>query len=63
MISFSLSTTQEEKFNAWKEDIKEIFCEYGNFTYIFKPYGIGTSVIIYSELLQKSLDLSEVESW
>lgn len=63
MVNFSLSETQEEKFNIWKERIKEIFGEYGHFSFTFKPYGVGTSIYIYSDLLKEYLDLSEVESW
>lgn len=63
MISFALTSTQEEKFNVWKEEIKNLFGEYGNFSFSFKPYGMGTSVSIYSDLLKSSLDLSDVELW
>ena len=63
MVNFSLSETQEEKFNIWKERIKEIFGEYGYFSFTFKPYEMRTSIYIYSDLLKEYLDLSEVESW
>ena len=63
MITFSLTATQEEKFNIWKEHIKDIFNEYGEFTFSFTSYGIGDSVTVYSTLLKSALELTEIENW
>ena len=35
MKTFSLSETQEIKLEEWKEAIKKVFGEYGNYDYIF----------------------------
>jgi hypothetical protein len=63
MTKFELTKTQEEKLKDWKEAIKKVFGEYGQYDYIFTPTGIGDVVKIYSHLAKTTLDLTEVESW
>ena len=63
MKTFSLSETQEIKLEEWKEAIKKIFGEYGNYDYIFSPTGIGTCLKVYSHTAKTTIDLTEVENW
>ena len=63
MTKFELTKTQEEKLNGWKEAIKKVFGEYGQYDYIFTPTGIGDVVKVYSHLAKTTLDLTEVENW
>ena len=55
MKTFSLSETQEIKLEEWKEAIKKVFGEYGNYDYIFSPTGIGTCLKVIVILLRPLL--------
>lgn len=61
--AFVLTETQQAKLDEWKNHIKAVFGEYGNYEYIFKPNGIGVTVSVFSELADRELDLTEVENW
>jgi hypothetical protein len=60
---FKLDPDQIERLEAWKQKIKKKYKEYGTFTYSFTPYGMGTGVKVFSHLMKKSLDLSDVDKW
>ena len=62
-MEFDLCDDQIQKLDEWKKSIKIVFGEYGLFTYKFTPTGIGTSVEVYSELADVSLDLTEIDKW
>ena len=65
MLSFSLNEKQEKKLQEWKDAIKTIYGEYGNYTYSFRPTGIGGVVVVKSDLVGDDhfLDLTDEESW
>ena len=60
---FEMSPTQKEKLEEWKESIKKVYGQKGNFEYTFKPNGIGYSITVYSELANFELDLTEPENF
>jgi len=64
-LSFELSDTQMEKLDKWKNSIREIYGEYGQYTYMFIPNGIGEGVFVESSLIgpEYRLDLTEIENW
>mgnify|MGYP003475405952 CR=1 FL=1 len=62
-MKFELDEDQIKKLNIWKEAIKVVFGEYGNFEYTFSPTGIGDVVTVYSELAKQELDLTDVDRW
>jgi hypothetical protein len=62
-MEFTLNKKQEKELNIWKEKIKDLFGEYGLYTFKFTPNGIGTSIKIYSHLTKTELDLSFEEDW
>jgi len=63
MIKFELSEKQENKLKRWQAKIKKQFGKYGNYTFSFKPTGIGDVVEVHSDLLNEKLDLTDVSSW
>lgn len=62
-ITFTLDKDQVKKLEEWKSHIKGVFGECGNFTYTFKPTGIGEVVEVYSELAKVSIDLTDIDKW
>tara|TARA_R110000772_G_scaffold5691_2_gene20351 strand:- start:8864 stop:9052 length:189 start_codon:yes stop_codon:yes gene_type:complete len=62
-MKFELNEKQLKKLKKWQNAIKEVFGEYGNFEYRFTPCGIGDGVAVWSELAQKEIDLTDVDSW
>ena len=62
-MKFEITEEQEKKLKKWQEAIKEVFGEYGNYEYRFKPTGIGDSITVWSDLAQKSLNLTDVDTW
>lgn len=62
-MKFEMSETQREKLHEWQEAIGKVYGQKGNFEFTFKPYGIGYSVVVYSELADFELDLTEIENW
>lgn len=62
-MEFKLNNSQLTKLKEWQEKIKELFGEYGHFSYSFTPNGIGTTVKVLSHLTKTELDLTEIENW
>lgn len=62
-MEFKLNESQIERLKKWKESIKAEHGEYGHYKYAFSPNGIGMEVMVYSEVAQKFLDLSEPDKW
>lgn len=62
-MTFNLNDKQIEQLKEWQSKIKDLFGEYGNYDYIFTPFGMGTGVIVRSHLTKTELDLSNVEDW
>lgn len=64
MIRFELTETQEAELKEWKEAIKKVYGNYGTYEFRFShASGIGLSVVVYSDLAQTELDLTEIETW
>lgn len=62
-MKFELTDAQMVKLKEWQEKIKDLFGEYGNYTYSFTPTGIGDGVEVWSDLTKTKLDLTDVDTW
>lgn len=62
-MKFELDKEQLEKLNEWKEAIKKIYGEYGNYEYRFKHTGIGVSIKVYNDLADTIIDLTDIDKW
>jgi hypothetical protein len=60
---FSLNDKQEKELHEWKEKIKNLHGEYGNYAFRFVPTAIGTRIYIENNFVKELLDLSHVEDW
>ena len=61
--TFTLNEDQVKKLEEWQSHIKAIYGSYGNYEYTFSSSGIGQIVVVYSELADTELDLTDVDSW
>lgn len=61
--TFTLDENQVKKLEEWQSHIKAIYGSYGNYEYTFSSGGIGQNVVVYSELADTELDLTDVDSW
>lgn len=62
-MKFELTDAQVVKLKEWQEKIKDLFGEYGSYTYSFTPTGIGDGVEVWSNLTKTTLDLTDVDTW
>jgi len=62
-MKFELTARQEKELKEWQEKIKELYGEYGTYTFKFTPTGIGNGVVVYSHLTKLELDISHEEDW
>lgn len=62
-MKFEITDAQMVKLKEWQEKIKDLFGEYGSYTYSFTPTGIGDGVEVYSDLTKTKLDLTDVSTW
>lgn len=62
-MTFKLEPSQVEKLKEWQGHIKAIYGEYGDYEYRFSSNGIGDIVIVYSELADVTLDLTDIDTW
>ncbi len=62
-MKFELTEAQMVKLKEWQAKIKDLFGEYGHYTYSFSPTAVGDGVEVYSHLTKTKLDLSDVDSW
>ena len=60
---FELTARQEKELKEWQEKIKDLYGEYGTYTFKFTPTGIGNGVVVYSHLTKLELDISHTEDW
>jgi len=60
---FELTARQEKELKEWQEKIKDLYGEYGTYTFKFTPTGIGNGVVVYSHLTKLELDISHHEDW
>ena len=61
--TFTLDENQVKKLEEWQSHIKAIYGSYGNYEYTFSSSGIGQIVVVYSELADTELDLTDFDSW
>jgi hypothetical protein len=62
-MTFAISEVENEKLKEWKEKIKDLYGEYGTYTYSFTPTGIGSSIRVKSHLTGLELDITDLDSW
>jgi hypothetical protein len=62
-MKFELDKEQQLKLEVWQKKIKDLCGEYGLYDFIFTPYGIGTGLKVFSHLIKRELDLTNVENW
>ena len=62
-MKFELTARQEKELKEWQEKIKDLYGEYGTYTFKFTPTGIGNGVVVYSHLTKLELDISHEEEW
>jgi hypothetical protein len=62
-MKFEITEAQMVKLKEWQEKIKDLFGEYGNYTYSFTPTGIGDGVEVWSDLTKTKLDLTDIDTW
>lgn len=62
-MQFELTDSQMFKLKEWQEKIKDLFGEYGSYTYSFTPTGIGNGIEAYSHLTKTTLDLTDIDTW
>jgi hypothetical protein len=62
-MEFSLNEKELAALKEWQEKIKDLFGEYGLYTYKFMPTGIGTAITVYSHNTKTELDLTDLDSW
>ena len=62
-MKFELDKDQIVKLDKWKNSIKEVFGEYGNYEYRFKSTGIGDSIKVWSDLSKTEIDLTDISKW
>lgn len=60
---YIISEKQTIELDEWKEAIKKVFGEYGLYTFKFTPDGIGCSLVVYSHIANKELDLTDINSY
>ena len=62
-MAFDLDAGQVEKLEDWKRKIKDLYGEYGHYSYTFSPTGIGNDIVVKSHLANLELDLTDVDTW
>ena len=62
-MTFSLDEDEEKKLKEWQEKIKDLYGEYGSYTFSFTPTGIGNVIKVKSHLTGLELDITNLENW
>ena len=60
---FEVTKEQQKKISEWKDAIKLVFDEYGEFDYTFHHTGIGTTLSVYSHIAYKEKDFTDYDNW
>ena len=60
---FYIKKLEEKRLEKWKKKIKKKYGKYGSFTFKFTPTGIGYGIDVYSDLEDKTKDLTDYDSW
>jgi hypothetical protein len=61
--TFTISGEEIKKLKEWQEKIKDLYGEYGNYTYSFTPTGIGDVIKVKSHLTGLELDITDIDNW
>jgi hypothetical protein len=64
-IKFELSEEQVSELKRWQDAIFIIYKDYGSYTFIFHPTGIGEVITVECDIMgnKHTLDLTDVDSW
>jgi hypothetical protein len=62
-IIIELNDKQQAMYDEWAAAIKVIHGKYGNMTWSVSDCGIGQTIKVYNELVNRELNLTDVESW
>ena len=60
---FDLDAGQVEKLEDWQRKIKDLYGEYGHYSYTFSTTGIGNEIVVKSHPVNLELDLTDVDTW
>jgi hypothetical protein len=60
---FELTEKQEKEIHEWRDHIKAIYGEYGNYEFTFIPCEIGNVLKVKSILANIVKDFTDVDSW
>jgi hypothetical protein len=63
IMLFDLDAGQVEKLEDWQRKIKDLYGEYGHYSYTFSPTGIENGITVKSHLTGLELDLTNVDTW
>ena len=61
--SFCLNDIETERLEKWQKKIKKKHGKYGSFTFMFTPTGISDVVTVYSELEDKTKNITDYSCW
>jgi hypothetical protein len=62
-ITIELNDKQQAMYDEWAAAVKVIHGKYGNMTWSVSDCGIGQTIKVYNDLVNKELNLTDVESW
>jgi hypothetical protein len=62
-LTFTIGEQENKNIEEWKELIKNLYGEYGTYTYKFTPTGIGNNIQVYSHLAKIEKDFTIVDNW
>ena len=62
-MTFTISESEMDELKKWKDKIKDLYGEYGIYTYSFTPTGIGSEIKVKSHLTGLELDITDIDSW
>ena len=60
---FNLNEVEAKRLEKWQKKIKKKHGKYGSYTFKFTPTGIGNGIDVYSDLEDKTKDLTDYDSW
>jgi hypothetical protein len=63
IMLFDLDAGQVEKLEDWQRKIKDLYGEYGHYSYTFSPTGIENGITVKSHLTGLELDLTDMDTW
>jgi hypothetical protein len=61
--TFTISEPELKAIKEWQELIKNLYGEYGIFTYKFTPTGVGNGIVVYSHLANIEKDFTDMDTW